>query len=338
MSIYTLRGSEALDAQIKLHLEQIIRSVAPLCKALVLIGGYGRGEGTPFIHPDGSQSPFNDYDLVVVVDKADDQVRSALRSLEEELTRDLGLHVDLCPYVKRGLPGCEFSLLNYEMKHGHRVIWGDESILDDMPAYPIDRLPLSEGTRLLLNRGKLLLDIKQRLDNPSPLVDEERMRFIKFMSKVRLAVGDAALLSEGKYDIRYNVKRERIETIGSVPHRAAVIDAYLDAIGLRNWGDYPARLPAANIPEEFKRTRNVFIDFFDWYRNLHASRECGFMKAMILNLKWNRWPYIKHPRVRLYDALPELLQDRPDKILLGRILSCSEHFERRFYELQARFS
>jgi hypothetical protein len=59
---------------------------------------------------------------------------------------------------------------------------------------------------------------------------------------------------------------------------------------------------------------------------------------MLLNLKWNRWPYLAHPRQRLYEALPELLSDAPDKIVLGQLLCCSREIEKRFYTLQARFS
>ena len=338
MSAYTLMGSEALDAQIEKHLNKIIETVSPLTDTVILTGGYGRGDGTPFIHPDGSQSPFNDYDLVVIVDRLDEPLQESLSAIETQLTEELGITVDLCPYVRSRLPRAEFSLLNYEMKYGHKVLRGDKQILDAMPGYNPQELPLTEGTRLLLNRGKLLLDIRLRMADPQPLSEEERIRFIKFFSKVWLAMGDCILLSEGKYDISYDVKRKRIVSTGAYPHRDVVVDQYLKAIELRNWGDYHARLQAADIPGEFRRARTTFLDYLAWYRKMHSARECSFLKAMLLNLKWNRWPYLSHPRARLYDALPELLQDRPDHILLGQILSRSGDFKKRFYELQKRFS
>jgi hypothetical protein len=207
-----------------------------------------------------------------------------------------------------------------------------------MPEYAADAIPLSEGTRLLLNRGKLLVDIRRRLSRPEPLTDEERIRFLKFISKAWLALGDCALLAARKYDISYNVKRERIVSLDNMPHNTAVVEEYLAAIDLKNRGDYHARLADLDIEAEFQRVRTVFLAFFAWYRKPHSGRECAIIKAMLLNLKWNRWPYLSHPRKRLYEALPELLRDDPDKIVLGQILCCSRNVEDRFYKLQARFS
>ncbi|VGO16952.1 hypothetical protein PDESU_05545 [Pontiella desulfatans] len=325
MSKYTIRGSEALDARIDIHLEHIAKTVAPYCEAVVLLGGYGRGEGTPFIKPDGSQAPFNDYDLVVIVDTLNTAVRLQFNTLEKQLTEDLGLPVDLCPYAKAELPSREFSLLNYEMKHGHMVIRGDEHVLDAMPNYAHDAIPLSEGARLLLNRGKLLLDIKRRLSNPEPLFAVERIRLIKFIHKALLAFGDAALLAAGQYDISYSVKKERILKIGECPGRERIVQGYLQAVELKEWGDFQA-LDEYGIESEFSGVCEQFLRFMPWYRHQYSRRECSIPKAVALNLKWNRRLCTQHPRVQLYDAIIELLQDK----------AAMSH--QRFYELQRRFS
>lgn len=325
MSTYTPRGSAELDAKIDADLRRIAEVASPYCQTGVLLGGYGRGEGTPFIHPDGSQSPFNDYDLVVVVDKLDGNIRQTLQALGKQLTAELRLPVDLCPYLKTALPKSEFSLLNYEMKYGHKVVWGDEHVLAEMPEYPHNAIPLSEGSRLLMNRGKLLLDTKQRLANAEPLDAEERIRFIKFIYKTLLAFGDCALLAEGEYDISYAVKKTRIADVGNCPDRDFVIDGYLKAIELKEWGDFQT-LKDFDVVAEFKTACDVFLRFFPWYRTQYSGRECSVLKAIALNLKWNACLGITHPRTRLYDAIQELLQDHPDYPI------------ERFHELQRRFS
>jgi hypothetical protein len=325
MSRYTLKGSAQLDERIESDLQRIAEVASPHSIAGVLLGGYGRGEGTPFINPDGTQIPFNDYDLVVVVEKRSRKIRSLFSSLERQLTDALGLAVDLYPYREKSLPKCEFSLLNYEMKHGHKVVWGDPHILNAMPDYTHNAVPLPEGTRLLLNRGKLLLDIKQRLAVPSALSDEERIRLIKFIHKVWLALGDCALLAARQYDISYAAKKARIRSIGACPGRDAVIEGYQKAVALKEWGDFQILEPF-NIAHEFLQTRKLFLRFMAWYREQYTVHEGRTVKNMLLNLRWNGNLETDHPRENLYNLLVELLQDN------------TAHPTDRFYAMQRRFS
>jgi hypothetical protein len=337
MGKYTRLGSTDLDNRIDADLRRIAEVAETHSLAGILLGGYGRGEGTPFINADGSQSPFNDYDLIVVVDKLEGPVRQKFQLMERQLTKELGLPVDLYPYRKAALPRCEFSLLNYEIKHGHQVIWGAENILDTMPEYPHHAIPLSEGARLLLNRGKLLLDIKQRLAHSKPLSPDEHSRFIKYLSKVLLAFGDCALLAEKNYDISYAVKKVNISTIGKIPDRDFIVEGYLRAIELKEWGNYNA-LENFDIKAEFKIVRDVFQRFMPWYRAQYPGKEGLILKSIALNLFWHGQPLPSHPRVRLYEALPELLGSYPDEHFLRKILCCNDDFVDAFYRQQRRFS
>ena len=270
MSKYTIRGSEELDERIDADLEKITKAVSPRADAGILLGGYGRGEGTPFINADGSQAPFNDYDLVVIVDTVNSAVKVHFQALEKELSAAVGLPVDLCPYQVSHLRKCEFSLLNYEMKLGHLVLWGADDVLAAMPNYDPRALPLSEGSRLLLNRGKLLLDIKRRLATAEPLDAEERVRFIKFIQKVWLAFGDAALLAAGEYHLSYAEKKKLIFNLSTPPDSDVVVAGFLGAVELKEWGDYAALEPF-DVDAEFRRVVELYIRFLPWYRGQYLS-------------------------------------------------------------------
>jgi predicted nucleotidyltransferase len=307
MPIYTLRGSAELDKKIEADLEQIKKCVSPHCKAGILLGSYGRGEGTPFMLPDGTQAPFNDYDLVVITDSANAAVKSHVRKLEKKLTEQIGLPVDLYPYAYESLPRCEFSLLNYEMKHGHRVLWGPETILDRMPDYDPESIPLSEGTRLLLNRGKLLLDLQNRLKNPEPLSREEHTQYLKFLIKVLLAFGDSILLFSGRYELSYAEKKEQIGRVGTFPASDYIIDGYRKAVKLKESGDFLA-WNTFNVAKEFKTVREVYLHYMPWYRARCIDSNSPSLKNLLLNLKWNRSLSASHPREKLYTAILALLE------------------------------
>lgn len=377
MGIYSVKGSVAFDARIDRDLQHIVDAVrsSPLSihwRALVLLGGYGRGEGSPFIrHENGKQieEPFNDYDLIVVTNDLSDAIRAELTSLETRLSNQLGLPVDLYPYLERKLPSCEFSLLNYELKYGHKVLDGDPQILDAMPAYPHNAIPLSEGSRLLLNRGKLLLDIRLRLAQPDPLSNEERTRFIKFIYKTALALGDCALLINRRYDISYTVKKERIAQVDLTPlcdHPEDLIRRYRDAIAFKEWTDLK-RIEPFNLPVEANRITSLFIELFrryeaarlglppacadEVYRHAlprcanegcplkNAARQLRFFRA--LPPGGPRW-LLAHPRLRLYAALPLLLEPDSDPARIGQILgtptSSFTDAANAFYRLREPFT
>lgn len=333
-------------------------------KALVLLGGYGRGEGSPMIGPGGEELPFNDYDLIVVTDSLDLLLKRELKKLEKELSEELNLPVDLYPYLDKALPRCEFSLLNYEMRYGHRVIRGDKNILDAMPAYAHDAIPLSEGTRLLMNRGKLLLDIKRRLAQRETLSREERQRFLKFIFKANLAFGDCALLLRGAYDLSYTVKKERIATIDltGLAEPRDLAAAYQRAIDFKERTDFQP-LESANVHLLFAETVKRFERVFLWYERRRLNRKfqtlekyarefpnLGKEGAPLKNLAHNLRAFgpgglrygFAHPRLRLYAALPLLLTRQADRSEIAWLLNSYETgFEelcQTFYALQRRFS
>lgn len=376
MGKYSVKGSAAFDAHIDADMRRIADAVyaskfSKHWKALVLLGGYGRGEGSPMIQRSGTgnkesecELPFNDYDLIVVTDSLDPLLKRALRKLEKELSVEIGLPVDLYPYLASALPTCEFSLLNYEMRCGHRVIRGDQKILDAMPDYPPDAIPLSEGTRLLMNRGKLLLDIKRRLMKTEPLTQDEKERFLKFLFKADLAFGDCALLLRGAYDLSYVIKRSRLPNIdlSGLPDSRAFVSAYIRAIDFKERTDFQT-LENSNVHLRFAVTVKRYEDFFLWYerrrlnRNVHTlgkyarefpdiGKEGSPLKNAVHNLRafgLRGLPLLAvHPRLRLYAALPLLLTKHADHKeiawLLGSNRTGFEELCQMFYALQKRFS
>lgn len=222
---WTLDGDAAAEARIAADQQLIGDAVsaevpAEHFVALVLMGGYGRGEGG-FVVDDHGPAPYNDYDYFVVVRAADgnarDQLNGRLAMLAKTLEQQVGVEVDFALLRLEQLRRAEFSLMNAEMRWGHRVVAGPSDVLAVMPQMPFQRLPPGEMTRLMLNRGALLLMNQQRLLNGRTVGvgggfgAADREVFFKYLFKAILACGDTRLAAAGCYHPSYPEKLRRLE-------------------------------------------------------------------------------------------------------------------------------
>ncbi|MBI9021106.1 MAG: hypothetical protein JEZ10_07620 [Verrucomicrobia bacterium] len=369
MGTYSVNGSPSLDARIDAHLERIADVVYSSTyfkqwKALVLRGDYGRGEGGRHIGLNGEELPFGEYNLMVVTRALNPLIERTLERMEGLLSEELGMTVRLCPALARSLTHCECSLLNYETKQGHRVIRGKETILSKMTDYAPNRIPLSEGTRLLMNRCAPLLDIKNRLGSGIPLTPREHRRFLQAIFAANLAFGDCALLMCGAYDSSAAVKKRRIGEVDLQGLRGGpgLAEAYRRILDFKERGSFQP-LESENIHALFADTTERFGNVFLWYerrrlnrkfRTLekyartfpHLGNEGQPLKNAVLNLRefgLGAPPGLfAHPRLRLYAALPLLLlTPHPDRgeirWLLRSNRSTIEDLCDVFYSLQKHF-
>ncbi|WP_295885623.1 hypothetical protein [uncultured Thiohalocapsa sp.] len=233
---WTLDGGPEVEARIEADQHEVAAAVtavvpAPHLVALVLMGGYGRGEGG-YVVTDQGPAPFNDYDYFVVVRRMSGGARAALHAalgeLAETLTVRLGVEVDFALLGVERLKRAEYSLMNAEMRWGHRVVAGDQDVLRGMRDMPFHGLPPGEFTRLMLNRGALLLMDQQLLLERRSLgvgggLDAgEREVFFKYLFKAVLACGDARLAAAGCYHPSYPEKLARLQA----PRPAVYVDEH----------------------------------------------------------------------------------------------------------------
>ena len=215
---YTTDGPAGAEARIERDqtiVAEAVRRALPGDElvALVLAGGYGRGEGGYRVS-DGDYLPYNDYDYFVVVNGGRSAGRRIARQLgivAHELEEQVGVEVDFALLRASRLPRLEFTLMYAELQHGHRITCGRDDALSDMRSMPIEQVPLSEFTRLMLNRGSLLLMNQQQLSAGGPKTADELEQFSRYLDKALLACADARLAATGRYDSSYTVKRRRLE-------------------------------------------------------------------------------------------------------------------------------
>jgi len=369
MGKYSVNGSLEFDARVNAHLERIADEVyrsiySKHWKALVLHGEYGRGESTPQISRDGKERPFYDVELLVVTHRISPPIKRSLERMETCLSEEIGLPVRLRPILKKKLSAYDPSLRNFGLKQGHLVLRGDQNILSRMPDYSSDEIPLSEGTRLLMNHGKLLLDIKQRQSTGQPLSAEERLQAIRTLFRTTLALGDCILLLRGAYDPSPAVKKTRIDEVdlNGMKNGRGVAEAYRRAAAFKEIFCFHP-LETMNVHVWFDETVRHFNDVFLWYERRRLNQKFRTLEKYTLrfpalgnegrplkNAMTNLRTFglgalpdlFTHPRLRLYAALPLLLAPHSDHDKIRWVLRSNqrsiESLSEVFCALQQQFS
>ncbi|MHB2020718.1 MAG: hypothetical protein ACYCW6_27585, partial [Candidatus Xenobia bacterium] len=103
------------------------RALGPSLHALVLGGGYGRGEGGVVRQGDG-EAPYNDLDLALILE---DSIRPRLFDISDRYQAELGVHVDFSrPLLADGLDDLPPYLVWYDLALGHVVLDGPSNVLE----------------------------------------------------------------------------------------------------------------------------------------------------------------------------------------------------------------
>jgi hypothetical protein len=197
--VWAPAGSAAFNARLGESLAALAadleRHFGSQLQALILGGGYGRGEGAVQTVA-GDERPYNDLDLFAItsggtLDGVDEVCRphAAALGIHVDVGRSLRLHE-----IRHWSP----SLMWFDLVHGHRVLVGDATILrENVPGAVRRDLPAREATRLLLNRGMGLLWAFRVAHGVDAEPDADFVRRNAF--KAMLAFGDATLIAHGRY-------------------------------------------------------------------------------------------------------------------------------------------
>ena len=239
MGTFSISGGEGFDRIVEADLHAIcVQLKNPHVEAIILVGAPARGEGTPF-----EGKPFNDYDIVVI----------AREKIKLEPIR-LYLPVEISVKTRDELASAPCTLFNYEMRYGHKIIFGPENILDIMPPWKKEDIPLLEGTRLLVNRGSL------------HLLDEN----FKYLMKLVLSMGDASYLAMKCHEISYQEKLSSFRQNSkswSIPGADFLSSLYEKAIRFKLYGQKPLL-----AIDEWATTLRYFEQFALWYEGIRLEK------------------------------------------------------------------
>ena len=204
---FTIDGSAEVEASLHRICETVRRGVSAVVPqkklaAIVLGGGYGRGEGG-VLKTETGEAPYNDLEFYVFLNGNrlwhDYRFGKALHNLGHQLSSKGGLSVEFKIDCADRWKSGPISMFSYDLVSGHRIISGDESVFSDCEHH-LDgsAIPLAEASRLLFNRCAGLLLVREILRKPVP-TEEDADFAVRNVAKVQLALGDVVLTAFGKY-------------------------------------------------------------------------------------------------------------------------------------------
>jgi len=304
MSRYTVLGDDTLDQFIDAQLagirDRVVAEVgAAHIGALVLGGGYGRGEGGMRQTAEG-QRPYNDYDLVLFHRHPRPQeLQAPLDALHHEESRRCGIHVDVTPIPCARIPHLPPALTWYELGAGHVLLAGDAVVMEPLRRRTLAGVHPSEWGRLLVNRASGVAMAWRKLagDPVQTGADEDTAAFAQRQAmKAWLALGDCLLADAGLYQPL--VQRRRTKT---PPQPPEWWPRWLAAADFKF-----APTPAPALPDlraDLGRLRGLLAPAL-------AARPAATFRPLVALANTARslpprcwWPPLRHPRDRLRLAL-----------------------------------
>ena len=219
---FTLDGNDELESHLTRTCKRVLdgaHDIIPMDKleALLLGGGYGRGEGGVLRTQTGDE-PYNDLEFYVCVRGNrflnDRRYRAALHSLAKQLSVGAHVEVEFKIFSLARLRRCAPSMFYYDLVMGHRWLHGNESLLDGCGHHrDAKRIPLSEATRLMMNRCSGLLFAREKLEH-QPFTADDADFVGRNLAKAQLAFGDAVLTVFGQYHWNCLKRHERLLRLG----------------------------------------------------------------------------------------------------------------------------
>ena len=238
----TARGG----AEVEHYLQDLLREIAEKLdhvlpadqyRAVLLIGGYGRGEGGVEWR-DGRERPHNNLDFLIITHHGAEQaLKQRADAVLQPIAEREGLGLDVGVVSERTLRHSPCLVMWYDMRYGHKRLLGRPEALDILARFTVERIEPWDVRNLLVNRGTLLL-INTLLLERRPLSEADRRTIVKHAVKGIIGYGDALLFSQGLYHWSYQEKQRRMQKL--CDRFGAFCTLYDQAIEFRFRPDYGA--------------------------------------------------------------------------------------------------
>lgn len=174
--------------------------------AILLYGGYGRGEGAWYEENNGEVMPYNDYDIDIICEQKIDN--NFIQKFRKELALKVGVRwIDIGVIHPKMIKNYKPTIKNIDLKEASTLLYGDKSIYDLFPTMNVK--DIGETDIILLYKTRIWTFLGSWEGSFKDLNIEESRFFKNQMAKATLAVCDLLLIAKQSYTPSY-VKRAEI--------------------------------------------------------------------------------------------------------------------------------
>ena len=222
---FTLDGDDHLEAHLAATCALILAGLRGLIpaqrlEAVLLGGGYGRGEGGVMQTEKGDR-PYNDLEFYVCLrgnrHLNEQRHRLALEVLGEILTPRAGVEIEFKITSLATLAHAPVSMFTYDLAMGHRLLLGNPALVERLEHHRnAEDIPPAEATRLLMNRCSGLLFAQERLRR-TEFTAQDADFVQRNLAKAELAFGDALLAAHGRYHWSCPERHRRLQQLTPEP-------------------------------------------------------------------------------------------------------------------------
>jgi hypothetical protein len=332
---FTIDGSDALEnelSEICARAKDGILRAIPSRKihALLLGGGYGRGEGGVLRTPEGDK-PYNDLEFYVLHKGADlfaeKTYGAKIHHVAEELTQISGIEAEFKLLSLQKLQKSPVTMFYYDLIAGHRLVHGSDAWLTSCEHHrSAHRIPLYEATRLLMNRCSGLLYSQEKLARTNFTAEDSD--FVgRNLAKAKLAFGDVVLAMRGQYHWSCRERQKRLRKLEAEdPSLSSIVPLHSQGVEFKLHpvkDERPAEAFRAELEFlkdtarelwlalEFRRLNKLFNSIPDYcFSPENKCPETDPARNRLINARrfgLGEMLNTRYPRERLLNTLPLLL-------------------------------
>lgn len=341
---FTPDGSEQLEQHLHATCNAVltgVREIVPAndLQALLLGGGYGRGEGGVLKTVEGD-APYNDLEFYVCVHGSafinERKFGAALHQLGERLSPAAKVDVEFKVTSHAKLKREAHTMFFYDLALGHKVLAGDNDWLQGRLPEASD-IPLFEATRLLMNRCSGLLFSAEKLRH-IPLSPADADFIGRNQAKAQLAFGDVVLTATHQYHWSCLERQRRLQASpGQSSFQNGDEPLWLSRVRCHHTHGVEFKLHpqrrAANAEELLplqSALRDIALQLWLWLENqrlkttfasaedyalskFNKCPEANVKRNILVNVKtfgastFKQTKLLRYPRERLFNALALLL-------------------------------